>query len=660
MIVKCEQCQTRFKIPDDKVTDKGVKVRCTKCGNTFRVGKDGAPIGAAVGAPGSPATQTFPAVPPVASSPSKPAMAGKSIQISGEPDPFSAFGLPPAVPDPEATRPGVFVLGLEASRVPDIGAPPIPPQAPTTTPSAGSAFDFSSLAPPVPPVQPPAATPGPRPVPRTSAPTARVPATAAPPPAQPAPFDFSALVPSGPAPSAEPAPFDFSAIGTQKGSPAAASTSAFDFSSLGPAAANTPATVTQRQPVGPPPPADSTPAFDFSGLGTPPPPAGQAPAYPPSSPGLRIPTGSQPGVRSPMAAPTQPGAPAATTATRPAIPGGSQPRAANPLPATQPAVPAFVPGQSSETQPAAAMPSWTTGNNPAVKPQSSAPMSFDVDVSEPSAAKTEALPALFGGSPSAADDFFGGQMAKEEPRAALPDDITGEAAKNALFDMAAALPAAPPEEPTVTEPSAERTPAAAPQQVVARPPPPAEAPRRRRTVLGIFVNVVIAAVLVMALVVVGSAYLNEGKVTADTLSWEHLKSALAPSTDFVTGDISNGLYDTKAGKPLFFVRGEVTNRGAAAVRLMVRAELLEGDTLVRDAESAAGVPASPEELYLVATAEDLEALNARVAQRSPVVEPGATVPFLVTFFEYPPDLKGFRVRVSARPNSSPSTATRQP
>ncbi|MBM4784419.1 MAG: hypothetical protein GQE15_42690, partial [Archangiaceae bacterium] len=24
MIVKCEQCQTKFKIPDDKVTDKGV------------------------------------------------------------------------------------------------------------------------------------------------------------------------------------------------------------------------------------------------------------------------------------------------------------------------------------------------------------------------------------------------------------------------------------------------------------------------------------------------------------------------------------------------------------------------------------------------------------------------------------------------------------
>ena len=40
MIVKCEQCQSRFKIPDHKVTEKGVKVRCTKCQHTFRVTRE--------------------------------------------------------------------------------------------------------------------------------------------------------------------------------------------------------------------------------------------------------------------------------------------------------------------------------------------------------------------------------------------------------------------------------------------------------------------------------------------------------------------------------------------------------------------------------------------------------------------------------------------
>ncbi len=40
MIVKCASCQTRFKIGDEKVTARGVKVRCTKCGTIFRVTKD--------------------------------------------------------------------------------------------------------------------------------------------------------------------------------------------------------------------------------------------------------------------------------------------------------------------------------------------------------------------------------------------------------------------------------------------------------------------------------------------------------------------------------------------------------------------------------------------------------------------------------------------
>jgi predicted Zn finger-like uncharacterized protein len=43
MIVTCPQCQTRFRIPDDKVTPKGVKVRCTRCRHTFRVSRPADP-----------------------------------------------------------------------------------------------------------------------------------------------------------------------------------------------------------------------------------------------------------------------------------------------------------------------------------------------------------------------------------------------------------------------------------------------------------------------------------------------------------------------------------------------------------------------------------------------------------------------------------------
>lgn len=37
MIVQCDACNTKFRLDDSKVKDKGVKVRCTKCQNVFTV-----------------------------------------------------------------------------------------------------------------------------------------------------------------------------------------------------------------------------------------------------------------------------------------------------------------------------------------------------------------------------------------------------------------------------------------------------------------------------------------------------------------------------------------------------------------------------------------------------------------------------------------------
>lgn len=40
MIIQCEQCRTKFKLDDGKVSDRGVKVRCAKCRHVFVVRKD--------------------------------------------------------------------------------------------------------------------------------------------------------------------------------------------------------------------------------------------------------------------------------------------------------------------------------------------------------------------------------------------------------------------------------------------------------------------------------------------------------------------------------------------------------------------------------------------------------------------------------------------
>src|SRR5690349_1634501 len=112
MIVKCENCQTRFKIPDDKVTEKGVKVRCTKCSHTFRV-KRGAD-GSALIVPSAPS-----AVPPVAAVPENPFaqfapppggdMFSKETRVAPmptRPEPATERGAIPPPPTPEITRRG--------------------------------------------------------------------------------------------------------------------------------------------------------------------------------------------------------------------------------------------------------------------------------------------------------------------------------------------------------------------------------------------------------------------------------------------------------------------------------------------------------------------------------------------------------------------------
>jgi predicted Zn finger-like uncharacterized protein len=50
MIIQCEQCRTKFKLNDEKVSDRGVKVRCAKCRHVFTVRKDVAPAETAAAA----------------------------------------------------------------------------------------------------------------------------------------------------------------------------------------------------------------------------------------------------------------------------------------------------------------------------------------------------------------------------------------------------------------------------------------------------------------------------------------------------------------------------------------------------------------------------------------------------------------------------------
>ena len=70
----------------------------------------------------------------------------------------------------------------------------------------------------------------------------------------------------------------------------------------------------------------------------------------------------------------------------------------------------------------------------------------------------------------------------------------------------------------------------------------------------------------------------------------------------------------------------------------------------------AGVTPSPEDLYAVTNAEDLAKLTQRLAASAVELTPGSERPFVVAFYEYPPDLKGIRVRVTVLPDEGTTAA----
>jgi len=59
MIVQCPKCQAKFNLADEKITEKGLKVRCSKCKNVFEVKKETATTKDAVSIPESAGKDNF-------------------------------------------------------------------------------------------------------------------------------------------------------------------------------------------------------------------------------------------------------------------------------------------------------------------------------------------------------------------------------------------------------------------------------------------------------------------------------------------------------------------------------------------------------------------------------------------------------------------------
>ncbi|MFY2561790.1 zinc-ribbon domain-containing protein [Corallococcus terminator] len=185
--------------------------------------------------------------------------------------------------------------------------------------------------------------------------------------------------------------------------------------------------------------------------------------------------------------------------------------------------------------------------------------------------------------------------------------------------------------------------------------PQGRPPSRARKVTALLVNLMVAAALVVGLGAVGSVYLSEGRLDLSVLSPENLRALVVPAPKpLVALDVSNGLYETQAGRPLFYVRGDVENRTGAATHIRVRGALFDGDQRVRSVEGLAGVVATPEQLHAVGNAEAAEALRKRLDAGAVSVAPGARAPFLLVFHEYPAALGSFRLEVSVEAVPAPA------
>jgi hypothetical protein len=142
--------------------------------------------------------------------------------------------------------------------------------------------------------------------------------------------------------------------------------------------------------------------------------------------------------------------------------------------------------------------------------------------------------------------------------------------------------------------------------------------------------------------------MKEGRVDANALSPGELVKLVTPS-DYVAHDVSNGLYDTRGGGSVFYVRGEVENRSSQPVRLKVNASLYDGSQRVKSVEGLAGGVPTPEELHAVNSTEAAEKLRSRLDAAATVVAPGQKAPFALVFQEFPQELNDFRLKLTMEP-----------
>ncbi len=257
--------------------------------------------------------------------------------------------------------------------------------------------------------------------------------------------------------------------------------------------------------------------------------------------------------------------------------------------------------------------------------------------------------ALFGTSEPASEDLSGAPLLADVPSLEGAQDYgvtlgrvgASSGVQREVLDMDG-LPTKP--VVTVAKPTARPEDVGIPQR---RPS------SRFGKAVGFVVNFMVAAVAVAALGIAGRMYQRDGRVDLSALSLESVRSLMVPvQKPLVAVDVTNGLYETRDGRSLFYVRGEALNRSETASRIRVRAAMYDGQQRVASSEALVGGVPTPEELFAAGTPESASALRQRIDAAAVSVAPGAKAPFVVVFPEHPTDMGGFRLELTLEPDLS--------
>ncbi len=117
--------------------------------------------------------------------------------------------------------------------------------------------------------------------------------------------------------------------------------------------------------------------------------------------------------------------------------------------------------------------------------------------------------------------------------------------------------------------------------------------------------------------------------------------------EVVATRVVSGLYDTASGKPVFFIRGRIENRGSK-VRGPVRVTAqLSSDGAEVKAETIAGAEPTPEDVWSLRSQADVDKLNRDldISKVERKLQPGTSLPFFAVIPDPPPDLPRHRLHV---------------